>query len=205
VLVIFYASNAMMSIIKTFDTAIYKQKRKASFIKKRIKAIKLTIIVLGMLTGTILLSIGQGMMFDKIMKWMKIKGSDVALISTLKWVITIGLFFYGISYIYRYAPSVKKRWPLVTPGSFLATFLIMATTYIFSFWVNHFANFNKIYGSLGTIMILMLLIYFNSLILLIGFELNLSITFLKHRHDSNRERELRKSGKSVALENLKSE
>jgi len=72
---------------------------------------------------------------------------------------------------------------MVTPGSIVATFLTMATTFIFSFWVNHFNNFNKIYGSLGTIMILMLLIYLNSLILLIGFELNLSITFLKNNRN----------------------
>jgi membrane protein len=56
---------------------------------------------------------------------------------------------------------------------------MLGTTFFFSFWVNHFNNFNKIYGSIGTVMILMLLIYINSLILLIGFELNLSITFLK--------------------------
>ena len=182
-LVMFYASNAMLSVIRTFDTAIYKEKRKANFIRKRIKAIKLTMVVLGLFIGTILLSIGQGMLFNFIMKSIKIKGSDVTLISLLRWLITISLFFYSISYIYRYAPSVKKRWPLITPGSILATFLTLATTAIFSFWVNHFNNFNKIYGSLGTIMILMLLIYLNSLILLIGFELNLSITILKNQRE----------------------
>ena len=150
---------------------------------------KLTIVVLGLFIGTILLSIGQGIFFEKLMKWFKIKGSDVLLISTLKWLLTIGLFFYGISYIYRYAPSVKKRWPIITPGSILAASLMMATTYIFSFWVNHFGNFNKIYGSLGTIMVLMLLVYFNSLILIIGFELNLSITFLKNKEEEKKAKE----------------
>ena len=179
VLVIFYASNAMLSIIKTFDLAIYKHRRNTGFIRKRIKAIRLTIVVLGLLIGTILLLIGQGIFFDHLMRWLKIKGSDVLWISTLRWILTIGLFFYSISFIYKYAPSVKKRWPTITPGSVLATFLMIATTSTFSFWVNHFNNYNKIYGSLGTILMLMFLIYLNSLILLIGFELNLSITFLK--------------------------
>lgn len=187
VLVIFYASNAMLSIIKTFDTAIYKQKRKSNFIRKRIKAIRLTIVVLGLFIGTILLSLGQGLFFDYIMKKLKLKGSDVVLISGLRWIFTIALFFYCISFIYRYAPSVKKRWPLISPGSVLATFLVLATTYVFSFWVNHFTNFNKIYGSIGTVMVFMLLIYLNSLILLIGFELNLTITTLKKETDSKRE------------------
>ena len=188
-LVIFYASNAMLSVIKTFDLAIYKQRRNTNFIKKRIKAIRLTIVVLGLLIGTILLLIGQGMLFDHLMKWLKIKGSDVLWVTTIRWILTIGLFFYSISFIYKYAPSVKKRWPTISPGSVLATFLMIATTSGFSFWVNHFNNYNKIYGSLGTILMLMFLIYLNSLILLIGFELNLSITVLKKESDWKKRKE----------------
>ncbi len=179
ILVIFYASNAMLSIIKTFDHAIYQQKKNTSFIKKRIKAIRLTIVVLILFIATIILLIGQGIIFDYIIRWFKLKRSHIFWISTINWVVTILLFFYSISFIYKYAPSVKKRWPTISPGSILATILMIGTTTGFSFWVNHFNNFNKIYGSLGTILIFMLLIYFNSLILLIGFELNLSITFLK--------------------------
>ncbi|HET9825322.1 MAG TPA: YhjD/YihY/BrkB family envelope integrity protein, partial [Chitinophagaceae bacterium] len=50
----------------------------------------------------------------------------------------------------------------------------------FSYWVNHFSNYNKLYGSIGSMLLLMLLIYFNSLVLLIGFELNVSINSLRH-------------------------
>lgn len=179
ILVIFYASNAMLSIIKTFDNAIYQNRKNTSLVKKRIKAIRLTIVVLLLFIATIILLIGQGIMFTYIIKWFKLKKSNIIWFSTINWIITILLFFYSISFIYKYAPSVKKRWPTISPGSILATILMIATTLGFSFWVNHFNNFNKIYGSLGTILIFMLLIYFNSLILLIGFELNLSITFLK--------------------------
>jgi membrane protein len=179
VLVIFYASNAMLSIIRTFDIAIYQQHTRRNYIRKRIKAIRLTIVVLGLFIGTILLLIGQGILFDHLLKWLKLKSSDVVWLAILRWIITVTLFLYSISFIYKYAPSVKKRWALITPGSVLATFLMIATTSAFSFWVNHFNNYNKVYGSLGTILILMFLIYLNSWILLLGFELNLSITFLK--------------------------
>ncbi len=183
VLVIFYASNAMLSIIRTFDTAIYKHHRKPNFIRKRIKAIRLTIIILALFIATVLLSLGQGIVFTYVLKTFKLKSSNTIILSSIRWLIIIALFFYSISFIYRYAPSVKKRWPLISPGSILATTLIMATTFVFSYWVNHFNNYNKIYGSLGTIMIFMLLIYLNSLIMLIGFELNLSITYLKSNID----------------------
>ncbi len=179
VLVIFYASNAMMSIIRTFDTSIYKHHRNKNIIRRRVKALRLTVILLCLFVATVLLSIGQGILFDSLLKWLHLRKSEKTTIATIRWIIIIVLFFYSISFIYRYAPSVKKRWPLVSPGSVLATTLILLTTILFSYWVNHFNNYNKIYGSIGTIMILMLLIYLNSLILLIGFELNLSITYLK--------------------------
>jgi membrane protein len=74
---------------------------------------------------------------------------------------------------------VQKRWTLFSPGTFLATLLTILITAAFSFWVNRFGNYNKVYGSIGTVMILMLLVYFNSLVLLIGYELNVSIHHLK--------------------------
>jgi membrane protein len=86
---------------------------------------------------------------------------------------------------------------LVSPGALLATFLTLSTTFIFSFWVNNFSSYNKIYGSIGTVLIIMLLIFFNSMILLIGFELNVSIMQLKNDADKRAKAELK------ALENKK--
>lgn len=179
VLVIFYASNAMLSIIKTFDISIYSQRRKMNFVKKRIKAIRLTVVVLLIIVATIILLIGQGLIFEYLIQWLHLKKSHVFWIAALKWILTILLFFYSIAFIYKYAPSVRKRWRTISPGSVIATLLMIATTSGFSYWVNHFNNFNKIYGSLGSILIFMILIYLNSFILLFGFELNLSISILK--------------------------
>jgi len=69
------------------------------------------------------------------------------------------LLFYGIGLIYKFAPSVHKRWKIVTPGSILATVLLMITTILFSYWVNNFASFNKVYGSIGTVLIIMTLVF----------------------------------------------
>ena len=89
------------------------------------------------------------------------------------------LFFISIAHIYRHAPAVQKKWKLISPGSILATFLMILCTMGFSWYVNNFGNYNELYGSIGTVLILMLLIYFNSLVLLIGFELNVSLSSLK--------------------------
>lgn len=189
-LVIFYASNAMLRVISTFDKSIYQHPKKTNFIQKRWKAIKMTVVIFGLFLGVLLLIIGQGILFDKVMDWLNIKGSDIILIKISRWIITLGLFFYGIAYIYKYGPTVKERWSTFSPGSILATTLLVLTTFFFSIWVNQFSNINKIYGSIGTVLILMLFIYLNSLILLIGFELNVSITYLKAEAEERRQKEL---------------
>jgi membrane protein len=89
------------------------------------------------------------------------------------------MFLSSIGIIYKYAPSVKVRGKLLSPGAYFATFLTILTTWLFSMWVNNFSNLNRIYGSIGTVMIIMVLIFLNSLIILIGFELNITIEKLK--------------------------
>jgi membrane protein len=67
----------------------------------------------------------------------------------------------------------------LSPGAILSTFLMLATTLGFSYWVNNFSSYSKIYCSIGTVLVVMSLVYLNALILLIGFELNVSIEVLK--------------------------
>lgn len=180
VLLLFYASNAMMAFIRTFDKSI--QENKVFFLHQRWRAIKLTTILIALIISTTLIMLGQEQLSVLIRKLFHIKRkASLPWVNGVRWFIIVGLFFYGIAFIYRYAPSVKERWRLISPGSILATFLILITTIIFSYWVNHFAAYNKIYGSIGTVLIIMLLIYLNALILLIGFELNVSITYLNQK------------------------
>lgn len=189
-LVVYYASNAMLCVIRTFDKSIYQHARKQNFIKQRWKAIKLTMVVLGLLIGMIVILIGQGYLFNKVMETINVKGSGMIWFRILRWSITLALFYYGISLIYKLAPSVKKRWHTFTPGAILSTTLTILTTGAFSYWVNNFSSYNKVYGSIGTVLMLMLLIYFNSFILLVGFELNVSITYLKAEADERQQKEL---------------
>jgi len=186
-LIIFYASNAMMAFIRTFDKSI--RENEVFFLHQRWRAIKLTTILMLLIISTTLVLLGQEQLVALIRKIFHLKKRAVLpWLNFVRWGIIISLFFLGIAFIYRYAPSVKKKWNLISPGSVLATVLTLCTTLIFSYWVNNFASYNKVYGSIGTVLILMLLIYINAFILLIGFELNVSITYLsqhvkeKHLH-----------------------
>ncbi len=175
-LLVFYASNAMMALIRTFDRSIMENKN--FFLHQRWRAIQLTIIIILLIIASSLVLLGQEQLIIILKKIFHLRKNTLPWFGSAKWIAIIGLFFFSIAFIYRYAPSVKKKWRIISPGSILATGLTVSTTLIFSYWVNNFAAYNKVYGSIGTVLILMLLIYINSLILLIGFELNVSITYL---------------------------
>ncbi|MBS1639148.1 MAG: YihY/virulence factor BrkB family protein [Bacteroidetes bacterium] len=185
VLLMFYASNATMGIIRTFDKSIIENKK--YFLHKRVRAIRLTIVLLFLFIASGLVLMGQHQLniLLKGLFHMKRRAS-IPWWNGVRWIIIIALIFYGIAFIYKLGPAIKKRWKLVSPGSILATTLTFITTILFSFWVNNFASYNKVYGSIGTVLIIMLLIYLNSLILLIGFELNVSITYLQAEVEKRR-------------------
>ena len=109
-----------------------------------------------------------------------IKGSfSKYSLQALNWIIILLLFFSIISTLYYYAPASTKKFKFISAGSSLATFLSIVSSSGFAFYVNNFNSYNKIYGSIGTLIVIMIWLYLNSMILLIGFELNASIKILK--------------------------
>jgi len=178
-IVVFYSSNAMIGIMRTFDRS-YMEVSNRNFFRNRWTAIRLTTILVMLLMGFILLLVTQKNLLGIFLHWAGIKSMSIRIfIQCLRWVIIVLLFFFSIAFIYKYAPASRHKWNLLSPGSVLATVLIALVTGFFSLWVNHFNNFNRFYGSIGTVMVLMLLIFLNSLFLLIGFELNVAIKALK--------------------------
>ena len=189
-LALFYASNAMMGLMRSFNKSlIYNSKR--NVFQTRWMAIKLTLLLFLLVLGTVIILGTQDELLRKVLHWRHAEKKSIKLIlKTIRWVVIIPLFYFSIAFIYKYAPAVDKRWKLSSPGTLLATFLMILTGFIFSYWVNKFGTYNKVYGSIGTILILMLLTYFNSLVLLIGYELNVSIHHLKSMADERSEKEL---------------
>ena len=178
-LLLFYASNAMTGIIRSFDKSIMQNK--PFFLHQRMRAIRLTIILILLVFASLIVLIGQEQLASLLRNGFDIEQSTILPYwNTLRWLIIMMLLFMGNAFIYRYAPHIKEKWPLVSPGSIMSTTLMLLTTVGFSYWVNHFSSYNKIYGSIGTVLVVMTIIYMNALILLIGFELNVSIEVLKN-------------------------
>ncbi|HEY5772252.1 MAG TPA: YihY/virulence factor BrkB family protein [Chitinophagaceae bacterium] len=182
-LALYFSSNAMIGIMSSFNKMNYMGFSRRHVVHDRWVAIKLTLI----LFLVILMSIVALVSRETVLTWLGIEDPTVrAIILNVRWVVIILLFFLTISFIYRYAPAVHKKWKLINPGSILATFMMIVYTMGFSYYVTNFGNYNQLYGSIATIFILMLLIFFNSLVLLIGFELNVSISSLRKIADQRK-------------------
>ena len=193
ILSLFFSSNAMMGIMRSFDKNYIGFRKRTGF-QKRMVALKITIILFVLVVTSILLLIGQG----QVLKFIGIQNATVrTVIVNARWIVIVFLFVASISYIYRHAPAVDKKWRLINPGSILASFLMMVMTLLFSWWVSRFGHYNELYGSIGTVLILLILIFINSLVLLIGFELNVSISSLKKIADERKDNPADGTGKPV--------
>jgi membrane protein len=159
-------------MMSAFDATIHSYEKR-NWLGQRLISLLLLIILLVLLTTAVaLLTVGQNYLLENNI----LKGSVVYYFLLFgKWIIIISLFFFAYSFLYYMAPAKKTKWRFISAGGSLATILSIVTLVSFGYYINNFSQYNKLYGSIGTLLILLLLMYFMSLILLIGFELNASI------------------------------
>ncbi len=176
---LFFATNGVSTLMQAFNNSSLVIEKRTWF-KRRMIALTLTVVIsislimaIGiMIAGQDLIRIIQSHLASKSHFW-------VYVIILTRWIIIITIFFTTISLLYRYGPSHKLKWNFMSPGSILATGLAVLTSLGFTYYINNFSSYNKIYGSIGTLIVVMIWLYLNSLILLIGFELNASIDLSK--------------------------
>ena len=180
-LIIFFMKNGVITMMQSFNVH-FDHKDPFLFVKNQIKSIILTLIILFLFVSTIFLLVLGKTIMTFIFNFFDYDGQFlVVLIDFLRYAISISLNVLVVSILYNYGPALKIQQRFITPGSILATTLIIGVSLLFSKYIIHFGNYNKLYGSLGTIMLTMIWLYWNSMAILIGFEINRSIYFLKSK------------------------
>lgn len=170
-LALYFASNGLDNLIKQFNnTNLFQEKR--VWWKKRLIAIFLVLfLTILVLTALLLVTFTKDFIIyffsEYLINW--------TYINIVRWIIIVVLFYLAISSLYYFGPAKRKNWRFFSAGSTTATILVILASLGFSYYVNHFSNYNAIYGSIGTIIIIMLYFQLNSFVLLLGFELNASI------------------------------
>lgn len=172
---LFLATNGVNSLMKTFNMS-YKTVENRSFIKTRWIALLLTILLaFALIIAILLLLIGQ-----IVLNWLidiGILSEDFLyyLIIVLRFVVIFIAFYLAIASIYYWGPAIHDKWRFFSMGSILATLLCVLVSFGFSLYVANFGTYNKVYGSIGTIIALMIWQWLMSFILLLGFEFNASM------------------------------
>ncbi|TDO24168.1 membrane protein [Pedobacter duraquae] len=179
VLSLFFATNGVHNLMKAFNkSSLIIETR--TWLKRRLIAVVLTLII----ALSVIVCIGAMTVGEIALTYIKtelhIKGNlTYYAIQFTRWALLGTLYFVTTSILYRYGPANAKKWRFFSAGSWLATILAFLTIWGFTFYINHFGSYNKVYGSIGTLIVMMIWLYLNSLILLLGFELNASVDLSK--------------------------
>lgn len=178
-LALIFSTNGVHTLMEAFNkSSLISETR--SWLKQRFVALYLTVLIsFALILGLIIMTIGE-YIFGVLKSELFFKDSFwIYVVNMVRWIILIIIYFVTISLLYRYGPAHSKKWKFFSAGSWMATILAVLTFWGFSFYINNFGNYNKLYGSIGTLIVLMIWLYLNSLIILVGFELNASIDLSK--------------------------
>jgi len=152
------------------------------------------LIAIGLTFGTILLLVGASVLVfvsDFVIKFVAIQGDQLAqslgnksdsmasgvltFWAKLSTPISLGMVALAFAFIYRFGPSLRRRGTPLLPGAILATIFWALLSGLFRLYVSNFGNYNRIYGAVGTIIILLIWLQLSALAMLIGAQLNVTV------------------------------
>lgn len=172
---IIFSTNGIHAIIHAFVVSAHNFKSRSWIHQRKISIILLLIVVLMIALAGFLVIFGKGMVNYLVELDILEKSLVINIILVIKWILVVLLLFLAISFLYYLAPARRTDFRFISPGSIMATILFIITSLGFSYYVNHFGQYNQLYGWIGTLMVILIWLYLNSIALLIGFELNVSI------------------------------
>lgn len=170
-----FSTNGFNSMIDAFNATKHTIEVRSWFAQRAISFV-LVIIIFTLTLTSVSLIVASQWAIDFLVDHGLLKDNfTIILLATGKWIIILALFFFSISFLYYLAPAKKDKFRFISAGSTLATLLTILISVGFSYYINNFGRYNALYGSIGTILVILMWLYLNSITLLIGFELNASI------------------------------
>lgn len=174
-LAFYFSTSAVSSFFRGFNMGD-KEFGQVSFIKEQLYSIIVMLMFVALLLlSIVLITVGQKLLpvfFTKIHFY---NGFVVFLINLIRWLVVIFALIVAVSLLYYFGNPRSKRFKLFTPGSLLFTGLFIVGTMLFNFYISNISTYNLLYGSIGGLIIFVIWIYFNCILILIGYELNKSI------------------------------
>ena len=171
---LFLSTNGFNTLIKTFNSC-HKVRENRSFYETRLIALILTLLFFVVAIVAIVLSAVGDFTINLMLEYNLFKDVEYYTIMLFKLLILFVSFYLAISSIFYFAPVIHNKWTFISSGSIISAIGCVAISLAFSYYINNFPTYNKLYGSIGILIAYMGWIYFISTIILIGFEWNTSI------------------------------
>ncbi len=179
IMALYFASNGVLGVIIAFNNSAHSIETRKWWQQYMISIVLMLILVLIVVISIAAILLGTNGMQYLITANILEKSLVLYLIKYGRWIVVLLMVFFGSSFLYYLAPAKKQRFRFISAGSTLATLLFIGSTLGFNYYVDNFAQYNALYGSIGTIIVIMMWLYLNSIALLVGFELNASISSAK--------------------------
>lgn len=188
---ILLAANGMNSFILSLNFA-NKSIEKRPFVQRYLLCIAMVFVLYVIIVLVLSLLIGHKLLLQLLFAqgWMTISQTNVVLFNVGRWLLLTFATLFAVSFLYYWAPVKRQRVGFFSAGSVLATGMFFVLSWGLGIYLNNFSNYNLVYGSIGTLLMLMFWVYFNCIVLLVGYELNISIyngSIIKKNRDSRRE------------------
>lgn len=168
-----WSASAGVDGIRTALNTVYELKERRSIVRTKIESLVLTLVV-AVLTGIVLLIVFYGWQLVQFaLSGLGLEITSPLVLVTIQWVATLLVMLFACEVIYNLLPDFKRfHWIWITPGSIVAIVLWIIMTSGFRLYLGYFNTYNRAYGSLGAVMIMMLWLYLAALALMIGGVIN---------------------------------
>lgn len=180
ILSIFLMANGLNGILGGFESSKHVL-IKRGFIHQYLVALGMSLV----LSILLLLTVATIVVFEVFLQKTIIQdvlSDTISLIILGRYAFLVLMILITTSILFRFGTKHFIGAAFISVGSVFTTILILVDSYVFGIWVIRFSKYNELYGSIGTLLILMFYIWINCMILLLGFELNASIHKLKIKH-----------------------
>jgi len=167
-----WSANAGMKAIFDALNVIYDEQEKRGLVHFNLISLFFTVFAI----GAVLFAIGGVVVFPLLLAAFGLSSIDDPVIGYLRWPVMFGLIIVGLAVLYRYGPSRRlAKWRWITVGSVFAALGWLAVSSLFSWYLSNFANYNATYGALCAVVCLMMWMWFSTIVVLVGAELNSEI------------------------------
>ncbi|CAM4365836.1 YihY/virulence factor BrkB family protein [Gillisia limnaea] len=176
---IFLMANGVNAIFTGFEFS-YHTKANRSIIRQYIIALGISILMALLLLITVVVAVYLTYAIDDLND-LAIMGERGISAPLVKYTVFILLIYIAIATLYYFGTKEGRLARFFSIGATFTTLLILLTTYFFGLYIENFSQYNELYGSIGALLVLMIYIWLNSNVLLLGFELNASLIKMKKK------------------------